>query len=55
MEHDFWSLLKNHKFSSSEVKCLMKQLLEGIEYLHKNNIIHRDLKCGNLLLNNKGK
>ena len=54
MEHDFWSLLKNNKFNAGEVKCLMKQLLEGIAYLHENKIIHRDLKCGNLLLNNKG-
>ncbi|KTW25868.1 hypothetical protein T552_03142 [Pneumocystis carinii B80] len=36
------------------VKCLMKQLLEGVEYLHRQNIIHRDLKMSNLLLNAKG-
>jgi len=25
----------------SAVKSLMKQLLEGVEYIHRNNIIHR--------------
>ncbi|KTW28738.1 uncharacterized protein T551_02588 [Pneumocystis jirovecii RU7] len=42
------------KYTQSEVKCLTKQLLEGVEYLHKQNIIHRDLKMSNLLLNAKG-
>jgi len=47
------------------VKCLFKQALEGVEYLHKNEIIDRfrrrghnltirDLKISNLLLNSRG-
>lgn len=32
----------------------MKQLLEGMAYLHGNWVLHRDLKTSNILYNNKG-
>ncbi|XVE54516.1 hypothetical protein DITRI_Ditri03aG0088300 [Diplodiscus trichospermus] len=56
MEHDFKGLMESMKrpFSTSDVKCLMLQLLEGVKYLHDNWVLHRDLKTSNLLLNNQG-
>ncbi|XP_078441447.1 protein kinase superfamily protein isoform X2 [Wolffia australiana] len=56
MEHDLKALMETMKqpFSQSEVKCLMMQLLEGVNYLHDNWVLHRDLKTSNLLLNNRG-
>lgn len=42
------------KFTLSQVKCLFRQVLEGISYLHMNDIIHRDVKMQNILLTAKG-
>lgn len=36
-------------------KSFLFQLLKGIEYCHKNNVLHRDLKPQNLLIDKKGK
>ncbi|KAJ8747965.1 hypothetical protein K2173_007852 [Erythroxylum novogranatense] len=56
MEHDLKGMMQMMKqpFSTSEVKCLMLQLLEGIKHLHDNWVLHRDLKTSNLLMNNQG-
>ncbi|XP_021734680.1 cyclin-dependent kinase G-2-like [Chenopodium quinoa] len=56
VEHDLRALVKSRRrpFSQSEVKCLMLQLLEGVEYLHDNWVFHRDLKTANILFNNMG-
>ncbi|KAJ3319972.1 serine/threonine-protein kinase HAL4/sat4 [Boothiomyces sp. JEL0866] len=36
--------------STDEMFCLFKQLLLGVDYLHKTGVAHRDLKPENLLL-----
>jgi len=56
VEHDLKAFMQSRKepFSQSEIKSLMLQLLEGVNYLHDNWVLHRDLKTSNLLLNNNG-
>jgi len=39
------------KLPESEVKVIFQQLAEGVSYLHKHNIAHRDLKLENILIN----
>lgn len=39
----------------SEIAAITSQLLQGIAYLHKERIVHRDMKCGNVLLSEDGR
>ncbi|PKA48756.1 Mitogen-activated protein kinase kinase kinase NPK1 [Apostasia shenzhenica] len=41
-------------FPEAVIKMYTKQLLQGLEYLHRNGIIHRDIKGANILVDNKG-
>lgn len=37
-----------------QIQAVCKQMCCGLEYLHQLNIIHRDLKAGNVLLTSDG-
>ncbi|CAD8210325.1 unnamed protein product (macronuclear) [Paramecium tetraurelia] len=56
MEHELKDLIERSKyqFSTAEIKCLLRQLLLGIQHFHQKSVMHRDLKTSNLLYNNKG-
>ncbi|KAL6507357.1 hypothetical protein OROGR_023552 [Orobanche gracilis] len=56
MEHDLAGLLScpDIKFTESQIKCYMRQLLSGIEHCHTRGILHRDIKTSNILINNQG-
>ena len=40
---------KKHEMNENLIAIFTKQILLGLEYLHYNNIIHRDIKAANIL------
>ncbi|KPP66135.1 serine/threonine-protein kinase 17A-like, partial [Scleropages formosus] len=41
---------QDEAFKQEDVKRLMRQILEGVSFLHKNSVVHLDLKPQNILL-----
>eukprot|EP00232_Nephroselmis_pyriformis_P005275 CAMPEP_0182912870 /NCGR_PEP_ID=MMETSP0034_2-20130328/37742_1 /TAXON_ID=156128 /ORGANISM="Nephroselmis pyriformis, Strain CCMP717" /LENGTH=314 /DNA_ID=CAMNT_0025049563 /DNA_START=136 /DNA_END=1080 /DNA_ORIENTATION=- len=48
------ALLECGQYSEHDAKVVFRQLIEGLQYLHSFDIVHRDLKLENLLLSKKG-
>lgn len=42
------------KLTQDHIKSWSRQLLQGVHYMHVNNILHRDLKSSNLLISKRG-
>ena len=48
---DKYKLKYNKAFSEEIVQYLMRQIVDAMNYLHSRNIMHRDIKLENILLN----
>ncbi|KAF2685259.1 Pkinase-domain-containing protein [Lentithecium fluviatile CBS 122367] len=56
LSHDLTGLLNHPTFRLDDAhkKDLAKQLFEGLDYLHRRGVLHRDIKAANILVSNTG-
>lgn len=56
VDHDLTGILQHPtiNFSHAHLKSLMQQFLEGLGFIHRRGVLHRDLKGSNILLSKHG-
>ena len=51
---DFFAVVMSGEMSRQEINCCLKQIIDGVGYLHSLGLAHRDLKLDNCVLTMDG-
>ncbi len=56
VDHDLAGFIacKDMELTSTHIKVFMKQMLQGIDFIHRCFVLHRDLKPANILIDKRG-
>ncbi|KAG1697295.1 hypothetical protein DVH05_016579 [Phytophthora capsici] len=52
---DLEQYLRSNSIQEAKAREIFTQVAQGVDHLHRNRVVHRDLKCGNVFLFQSGR
>ena len=53
--HGYIKTFESRRIPENDVRFIFRQIVDGVNYLHNNNFVHRDIKLENILIDKNSK